>query len=102
MGSLKACRRVGCCRLHSFDVGKLLNGLGSFLFCRELRDLVDYAGIEKVLFGTDDPINRVVRPTKEWVQLIRDLPDNAPDGIEFTREEVDAILGGNAVAVLGL
>jgi predicted TIM-barrel fold metal-dependent hydrolase len=72
------------------------------LFCRELRDLVDFAGIEKVLFGTDDPINRVVRPTKEWVQLIRDLPDNAADGIEFTREEVDAILGGNAATVLGL
>ena len=72
------------------------------LFCRELRDLIDYVGVEKVLFGTDDPINRVVRPTKDWVQLIRDLPEKAPEGIAFTRQEVDAILGGNAAAVLGL
>ncbi len=72
------------------------------LFCRELRDLIDYAGIEKVLFGTDNPIFQIVRPTREWIDLIRNLPTHAPPGISFTREEVDAILGGNAAALLGL
>ncbi len=72
------------------------------LFCRELRDLIDYAGISKVLFGTDGPIFSIVEPTKTWIQLIKDLPANAPSGIRFTEEEVTAILGGNAASLLGL
>ena len=72
------------------------------LFCRELRDLIDYAGVEKVLFGTDNPIFGIIEPTKHWVQAIKDLPSKAPDGITFTKEEVDAILGGNAARLLGL
>ncbi|MCP4682800.1 MAG: amidohydrolase family protein [Desulfobacterales bacterium] len=72
------------------------------LFCRELRDLIDFAGIGKILFGTDDPIFRIVRPTRDWIQLIQDLPVNAPDGIKFTHEEIDAILGGNAAKLLGI
>lgn len=72
------------------------------LFCRELRDLIDFVGIEKVLFGTDDPIAQVVRPTREWIALIKDLPTKAPTGVRFTEQEVHAILGGNAVSLLGL
>jgi hypothetical protein len=72
------------------------------LFCRELRDLIDFTGIEKVLFGTDDPIAQVARGAREWIALLKDLPTNAPDGIRFTETEVDAILGGNAVSLLGL
>ncbi|MBI5116589.1 amidohydrolase family protein [Candidatus Poribacteria bacterium] len=72
------------------------------LFCRELRDLLDYAGDSKVLFGTDNPIFSIVIPTRDWIQLIRDLPTNSPAGIKFTRQEVDGILGGNAAAMLGL
>jgi predicted TIM-barrel fold metal-dependent hydrolase len=72
------------------------------LFCRELRDLIDYAGVAKVLFATDNPVFSVLQPTRKWVQLIRDLPHRAPAGIRFTQDEVDAILGGNAATVLGL
>ena len=72
------------------------------LFCRDLRDLIDYVGIEKVLFATDDPIAQVVRNTREWIALIKELPENAPSGIRFTQEEVYAILGGNAISLLGL
>jgi predicted TIM-barrel fold metal-dependent hydrolase len=72
------------------------------LFCRELRDIIDYAGASKVLFGTDNPIYGIVVPTRDWIQLIRDLPTNAPDGIKFTQDEVEAILGGNAASLLGL
>ncbi len=71
-------------------------------FCRELRDIIDCAGVAKVMFGTDDPHFGLLRPTKEWVDLIKSLPENAPDGIAFTTEEVDAILGGNAARLLGL
>jgi len=72
------------------------------LFCRELRDLIDYAGVSKVLFGTDNPIPSIIEPTKTWVQLIKDLPVKAPGGLTFTEEEVEAILGGNAASILGL
>jgi len=72
------------------------------LFCRELRDLIDYAGVSKVLFGTDNPIASIIEPTKTWVQLIRDLPVKAPGGLTFTEEEVEAILGGNAASILGM
>ncbi len=72
------------------------------LFCRDLRDLIDFVGVEKVLFATDNPIAQVVRTTRDWIALIRDLPTQAPPGIRFTEEEVNAILGGNAVSLLGL
>jgi len=72
------------------------------LFCRELRDLMDYAGVSKVLFGTDNPIPSIIEPTKNWIQLLKDLPVKAPKGLSFTQEEVMAILGGNAASILGL
>jgi len=72
------------------------------LFCRELRTILDYLGPSKVLFGTDNPIPSIVEPTRNWIQLLKDLPINAPDGMTFTKEEVDAILGGNAASILGL
>jgi predicted TIM-barrel fold metal-dependent hydrolase len=72
------------------------------LFCRELRDLIDYAGLEKVLFSSDGPVYDIIIPTKDYIQLIKDLPKNAPKGIAFTEEEVEAILGGNAKKLLDL
>ena len=66
------------------------------LFRRELRDIIDLAGASKVLFGTDGPVYPVAGPVTDWVELIRDLPDRASEGNRFTREEVDAVLGGNA------
>ena len=72
------------------------------LFCRELRDLIDYAGLEKVLFGSDGPIYDIVIPTKNYIQLIKNLPKDTPKGIKFTEEEVEAILGNNAQKLLGI
>lgn len=71
------------------------------LFCRELRDLIDYTGVEKVLFGTDNPVYQVLRSTKDWIQLIKDLTQKAPDGIHFSETETRAILGENAAALFG-
>jgi predicted TIM-barrel fold metal-dependent hydrolase len=72
------------------------------LFCRELRDIIDLVGPSKVLFGTDGPVYPVAESPGDWVRLIKDLPERAPEGIRFTREEADAILGGNAARILGL
>lgn len=72
------------------------------LFCRELRDIIDYVGADKVLFGTDNPLFNTVMPTKDWVRLIKQLAKEAPEGIRFTEEEVRGILGGNAAFIFGL
>lgn len=72
------------------------------LFCRELRTIMDLVGPHKVLFGSDAPIHTLLQPIRKWVDLIRDLPEKAPAGISFTREEVDLVLGVNAMRILGL
>jgi len=72
------------------------------LFCRELRDIIDYVGIEKILFGSDGPIYDIVLPVNDVIEKIRNLPNKAPNGIRFTEDEIDAILGGNAAKLLGI
>ncbi|MFX1257201.1 MAG: amidohydrolase family protein [Promethearchaeota archaeon] len=72
------------------------------LFCRELRDIIDYAGVEKILFGSDCPIYDVFLPVKAFIEIIKSLPKKAPKGIKFTDEEINAILGDNATKLLGL
>jgi hypothetical protein len=72
------------------------------LFCRELRTLIDFVGPEKVLFGSDAPIDTIVSPIGHWVRTIQDLPEKAPEGVRFTKDEVDMILGGNAAKIFGL
>ncbi|MDO8671000.1 MAG: amidohydrolase family protein, partial [Dehalococcoidia bacterium] len=71
-------------------------------FCRDLREILDIAGTESVLFGTDACSFSALVPNEQFVQILRDLPRKAPSGIKFTEEEVAAILGGNAQKVFGL
>jgi len=71
-------------------------------FCSILRTVLDRAGADRVLLGTDGPVNRGVLSDKEWVELLRSLPKNAPKGIKFREDEIEAILGKNAENVLGL
>ena len=72
------------------------------LFCRELRDIIDYVGVEQVLFGSDSPIFDIVLPVEDLIEKLKRLPEEAPNGIKFTKEEIDAILGGNAAKLLNL
>lgn len=72
------------------------------IFCESLRSALDNFGPDRVMFGTDGPYLRVVLSDKDYVQLVRDLPQNAPEGITFTEEEVTAMLGGNAARLYGL
>ena len=71
-------------------------------FCEVLREALDEFGSDRVLFGTDGPYMRAKMPDKDYVQLIKNLPGQAPEGIHFTAGEVDAILGENAQRMLGL
>ncbi len=69
-------------------------------FCRALRQYLDFVGSDRVLFGSDSPSFRSIMSNTDWVGLIRDLPKNAPEGTVFSREEISAILGGNALRLL--
>jgi predicted TIM-barrel fold metal-dependent hydrolase len=71
-------------------------------FTHILRGMVDGVGADRVLFGTDAPTFSFQYSEQQWVEMVRDLPDQAPAGDPFTREEVEAILHGNAARVLGL
>jgi len=71
-------------------------------FCRALREVMDFAGSERVLFGSDSPSFRSFMSNPDWVQTINDLPRNAPEGITFTEAEIAAVLGGNAQRVMKL
>lgn len=71
-------------------------------FCKILKRFVDELGYDRILFGTDGPGFRQVCPPRDYVQLIRGLPQKSPEGIKFTEEEISAILGGNAQRILNL
>ncbi len=71
-------------------------------FCKILKRFVDELGYERILFGTDGPGFRQICPPRDYVQLIRELPEKSPEGIKFTEEEISAILGGNAQRILNL
>ena len=72
------------------------------LFCEALRSALDNFTPERVMFGTDGPYLRTVLPDKDYVGLVRSLPQNAPEGLSFTEEEIEAVLGGNAARLFGL
>lgn len=71
-------------------------------FCRQLRELTYYSGVEKVLWGTDDPFENYTVPTQDFINMMRNLSKKAPKGYEFSEEEVHLMLGGNAARLLGI
>ncbi|MFC1977564.1 amidohydrolase family protein [Chloroflexota bacterium] len=81
--------------------GLQLGAAASFSrFCHMLRRAIDGFGMHRVMFGTDDPPFTPFVSKKQWVETIKDLPHNAPEGVSFTQEEVDALLHSNAERVL--
>ena len=69
-------------------------------FVKDLGEVRDAIGAERILYGTDWPAP-IGNPT-DFVQAIKDLPKVGPQyGVNFTTEEVDAILGGNTARLLG-
>ena len=59
---------------------------------RALRYLIDAAGVERVVFGTDWPFDMAIDDPVSWVRGMRSLSD----------AEKEAILGGNIVKLLDL
>ncbi len=71
-------------------------------FCEALRECIDEFGASRVLFGTDGPYLRAAMPDKEFVDMVKSLPEKAPEGITFTEKEIEAIMGGNAKRIYKL
>ena len=72
------------------------------LFRRYLREILDIAGPDRVLFATDGPVFEPHVPNHRWVKIIQALPSQSADGIKFSDEEVKAMLGGNAAKIFKL
>ena len=72
------------------------------LFRRYLREILDIVGPNQVLFSTDGPVFEPHVPNRRWVEIIKALSIESADGIEFSDDEVTAILGGNAARVFKL
>ena len=66
------------------------------------RKFLSEMGPDKLMWGTDNPFLEPVIPAKEWLQIIRSLPEVSKDTDKITEAEIDAILGGNAQKLLGL
>jgi hypothetical protein len=71
-------------------------------FCRDLRQILDIAGADSVLFGSDAPGFTCLVPNDQFIKILRDLPTKAPAGLKFTPEEIDGILGKNAQKIYNL
>ena len=72
---------------------------------RKLKVMRDAVGAHRILFGTDQPaINQTdFELTKKWVELFEDLPNVARKyGVDFSREETELILHGNAERIFRL
>jgi predicted TIM-barrel fold metal-dependent hydrolase len=69
-------------------------------FCHILRRFLDEFGRDRVMFGTDAPLLERAADSSEWVGIVQNLPENASEGIRFTRLEIDDLLDGNARRLL--
>ena len=72
------------------------------IFRRYLREILDIVGTDQVLFASDGPIHEPHVSKQRWVEIIKGLSTDSADGIKFSDEEVEAILGGNAARIFKL
>jgi len=68
--------------------------------CYILRKFLDDFGTDRVMFGTDAPILEGEVSSREWLEIIKNLPRRASPAQRFTEEEVQAMLEGNARRLL--
>jgi predicted TIM-barrel fold metal-dependent hydrolase len=67
-------------------------------FYEWLRNLIDWAGPEKILFASDSPLPTFLVPQDEWVNVIK-KPDTQ---IPFSSEELDIVMGKAAQPVFDI
>lgn len=72
------------------------------IFRRYLREILDVIGPEQVLWATDGPCFEPLVPNKKWVEIMKGLTQKSKDGIIFSPDEVDALLGNNAARIFKL
>ncbi len=65
-----------------------------------LREAINLGGDDKILFATDFPSARSAMSNGEWVEIIKNLPEGNGKGVDFSREEVEKILGKNAETII--
>ncbi|MCP4760595.1 MAG: amidohydrolase [archaeon] len=91
-----------------FDISSLQNLLfnSPYFFYQILIRAKLICGVEKILFGSDWPLFAPIVSQKNWVQAIKNL--EVPEQMKimgvsnFSEEEKNMILGGNAAKILGL
>ena len=72
------------------------------LFRRYLREIVDNIGPDQTIWSTDGPLFEPLISNKKYIDVMKSLTTKGSDGIVFSQQEVDAILGGNAVRIFKL
>lgn len=65
-------------------------------FAQAVRHLMDAVGSDRIHWGTDDPAFDPVHPKEEWIENVQGLVDRR-EGPTFTHEEIDGLLGENAM-----
>ena len=72
-------------------------------FYKELSSLLNSVSWQRVLFGSDFPMLKLLVNQEKWVKAFSEIPDSIKEeGIEFNKDIIDAILGGNASSLLKL
>jgi len=79
---------------------KLLHPLD---FYKEFRSLLNRVPWRRVMFGSDFPAIKGLVSQEKWVKTFTEIPESVRDaGIEFSKEVIEAFLGGNANRLLKL
>lgn len=75
---------------------------------RKLKIMRNQLGADHILFGTDQPSYKLpneksdLELTRRWVELFSNLPKEAKKfGVDFSQEEAELIMHGNAERLLG-
>lgn len=69
------------------------------VFRKYLREIVDILGHEQILWASDATGLEAIVSNEKWIGIIKGLTVKGADGIVFSEEEVNAILGDNAARI---
>lgn len=69
-------------------------------FAEVIHRFVEALGVDRVHWGTDDPVFDPAYPKEEWLDAVRSLTDR--EDHRLAEEDVDQILGGGAADLLDL